>query len=63
MRLLLRTIFIRICFQSGSVKQKLNCIHCSRTTHPKNVRLKKHAKLRSTIYMLRLASSPLKTSG
>ena len=45
MRLLLRTIFIQICFQSGSGKQKLNCIHCSRTIHPKNVRLKKHAKM------------------
>lgn len=60
---LLRTIFIQTCFQSGSEKRKPNCIHCSRTTHQKNVRLKKHAKPRSTICMLRLANSPLRMSG
>lgn len=33
MRLLLRIIFIQTCFQSGNEKRKLNCIHCSGTTH------------------------------
>lgn len=44
-------------------KRELNCTHCSRTTHQKNVRIKKHMKLRSTIYTLRLANLPLRTSG